>query len=354
MKWRRDMRRQGRSSQGPPTKAYPQWYVEETEHSEGRRWQAEHAGLFCRQTTSDHLSFWDKWREGESGWTNSYNLAGSKRTWRPLTCVSSTARWFSRDRAACSTSRAAGSGGIREHIPGSVHVDLMTELADQTAELLFTMPPTEQFVSVMESVGVGDGTRVVLYDFDINMWAARVWWMLHSVGFDEAGILDGGLRRWKAEGRSVTADPAPRHPRAAFALRPRPGIFVGKEEVLAAIEDDDITIVDALPAASLQRREPSTTPVAATSRPQSTYRPVPSLIATHTPTPTPTNCAAWRPPHSMSSPAQTITYCGGGISAASTAFALSLLGAEQVSIYDGSMGEWTRDPSLPLEVPPAG
>ena len=241
----------------------------------------------------------------------------------------------------------------QEHIPGSVHVDLMTELADQTAELLFTMPPTEQFVSVMESVGVGDGTRVVLYDFDINMWAARVWWMLHSVGFDEAGILDGGLRRWKAEGRSVTADPAPRHPRAAFALRPRPGIFVGKEEVLAAIEDDDITIVDALPAAHYNGETqyyPRRGHI-----PTAVNVPAGSLVDRHTHAYADTDelCSLAAPALDVES-SQTIAYCGGGISAASTAFALSLLGAEQVSIYDGSMGEWTRDPSLPLEVPPAG
>ena len=240
-----------------------------------------------------------------------------------------------------------------EHIPGSVHVDLMTELADQTAELLFTMPPDEQLVSVMESAGVGEGTRVVLYDFDINMWAARVWWMLHSIGFDEAAILDGGLRRWKAEGRSVTADPAPRHPRATLAVRPRPGIFVGKEEVLAAIEDADIAIVDALPAAHYngaiqfyKRRGHIPTAVNV---------PAGSLVdhQTHA-------YADADKLRSLATPAleadcgRTIAYCGGGISAASTAFALSLLGLEQISIYDGSMSEWAADPSLPLEDPSSG
>lgn len=241
----------------------------------------------------------------------------------------------------------------QEHIPGSAHVDLMTELADQTAETLFMMPPTDQFVSVMESVGVGEGTRVVLYDFDINMWAARVWWMLHSMGFDEAGILDGGLRRWKSEGRRVTSDPAPRHPRASFTVRPRPGTFVGKEEVLAAIEDEDVAIVDALPAAHFngtiqfyKRRGHIPTAVNV---------PAGSLVDPDTHA-----YAGIDELRSRAAPAletessRKIAYCGGGISAASTAFALSLLGAEQVSIYDASMGEWTGDPSLPLEDPSSG
>ena len=74
------MRPQGRSSQGPLTKAYPQRYVEEVEPSEGRRWQAERARLSRRQTTSDHLSFRGNRSEGGLGWTNSYNLTGSRKT----------------------------------------------------------------------------------------------------------------------------------------------------------------------------------------------------------------------------------------------------------------------------------
>ena len=238
----------------------------------------------------------------------------------------------------------------QEHIPGSVHVDLMTELADQSAELLFMMPSTDQFVSVMESAGVGEGTRVVLYDFDMNMWAARVWWMLHSVGFDEAGLLDGGLRRWKAEGRSVTSDPAPQHPRATLAVRSRPGIFVGKEEVLSAIEDDDTTVVDALPAAhynGVTQYYPRRGHI-----PTAVNVPAGSLVdhGTHAYADD-AELRRLAAPALAAGSSGTIAYCGGGISAASTAFVLSLLGVEQVSIYDASMGEWARDPSLPLENP---
>lgn len=235
----------------------------------------------------------------------------------------------------------------REHIPGSVHVDLTAELADQSAELMFMMPPREQFVSAMESVGVGQGTRVVLYDFDMNMWAARVWWMLHSVGFDEAGILDGGLQRWKAEGRSVTADPAPRHPKATLAVRPRPSVFVGKKQVLAAIEDDAIAIVDALPAAHYDGlmqyyRRPGHIPTAVNVPAGSLVDRLTHAYADRT------ELRKRAAPALDAGSNQTITYCGGGISAASTAFVLALLGVEQVSIYDGSMGEWAPDASLPL------
>jgi len=241
----------------------------------------------------------------------------------------------------------------QEHIPGSAHVDLTTELADQSAELMFMMPPTEQFVSAMESVGVGEGTRVVLYDFDMNMWAARVWWMLHSVGFDTAGLLDGGLRRWKSEGRPVTADPAPRHLAATLAARPRPGVFVGKDEVLAAIEDDDTSIVDALPAAHYNGETqyyPRRGHI-----PTAVNVPAGALVdhGTHAYAET-DELRRLAAPALEAGTNRKIAYCGGGISAASTAFALSLLGEAQVSIYDASLGEWAPDPSLPLENPADG
>ncbi len=241
----------------------------------------------------------------------------------------------------------------KEHIPGSVHVDLTSELADQTADLMFTMPPAEEFAAVMESVGVGEGTRVVLYDFDMNMWAARVWWMLHSIGFDRAGLLDGGLKRWKAEGRPITADPAPRYPRGSLTVRPRHGVFVGKEEVLAAIDDENVAIVDALPAAHFAGE------IQFYARrghiPTAVNVPAGSLVDHGTHAYVDADELSRRTAPALESGCdRTITYCGGGISAASTAFALSMLGAERVSIYDGSMGEWTRDPSLPIESPADG
>ena len=241
----------------------------------------------------------------------------------------------------------------KEHIPGSVHVDLTSELADQTADLMFMMPPAEEFAAVMESVGVGERNRVALYDFDMNMWAARVWWMLHSIGFDQAGLLDGGLRRWKTEGRPITTDPAPSHPRGSLRVRPRPGVFVGKDEVLAAIDDKNTAIVDALPAAHFageiqfyNRRGHIPTAVNV---------PAGSLVDHRTHAYVDADELSRRAAPALETGcAHTVTYCGGGISAASTAFALSMLGAERVSIYDGSMGEWTRDPSLPLESPADG
>ena len=59
------------------------------------------------------------------------------------------------------------------------------------------MPPAEQFAAVMSRIGVGDGTRAVLYDDFLGMYAARVWWMLRAFGFDNAAVLNGG---WQSGG----------------------------------------------------------------------------------------------------------------------------------------------------------
>jgi thiosulfate/3-mercaptopyruvate sulfurtransferase len=236
------------------------------------------------------------------------------------------------------------------HIPGSAHVDLVSDLADASTDLRFMMPPTAQVAKVMESVGVGDGTRVVLYDADKNMWAARVWWMLRSLGFDAAGVLDGGLRRWTNEARPVTTDPSPVHPTATFTMRQRAGYFVDKNDVLEAIDDSGTRIVNALAAA--QHNGLTDDYGRRGHIPGAVNVPAVSLVDDQTHAYVGLDDLRSRARSVLDSPtAKTITYCGGGISAASGAFALTLLGVQNVAIYDASMGEWGYDESLPLTVP---
>ena len=93
--------------------------------------------------------------------------------------------------------RADYEGG---HIPSAGFADLMDDLADSDSQLGFAVGTPEQFCAAMGALGVGDDSRVVLYDGSNSAWAARVWWMLRWAGFDRAALLDGGLRAWTAEG----------------------------------------------------------------------------------------------------------------------------------------------------------
>ncbi|HYB42726.1 MAG TPA: rhodanese-like domain-containing protein, partial [Candidatus Methylomirabilis sp.] len=107
------------------------------------------------------------------------------------------------------------------HIPGAGFADLPGDLSDRSSRLRFMMPPAEQFAEAMSRYGVGDGVRVVLYDRFVNMWAARIWWMLRAFGFDGAAVLDGGWRKWTVENRPVSTDAGDLPPRR-FVARPRP------------------------------------------------------------------------------------------------------------------------------------
>ena len=236
------------------------------------------------------------------------------------------------------------------HIPRSAHVDLVFDLADRNTDLQFMMPPPGQVAEVMESVSVGDGTRVVAYDREKNMWSARLWWVLRSLGFDDVGVLDGGITRWKAEARPISKEPAPPHPPATFTIRPRDGYFADKHDVLAAIEDDDVLIVNSLTEAhhdghNFDYGRPGHIPTAVN---------VPSagLVDEDTHAYVDLDELAERAKAVLGSGSErAITYCGGGISAASGAFVLTMLGVENVAIYDASMNEWGRDDSLPLTTP---
>jgi thiosulfate/3-mercaptopyruvate sulfurtransferase len=131
------------------------------------------------------------------------------------------------------------------HIPGSGFLDLQGELSDTASRFNFTMPPPEDLAARFAARGIGQGTRVVLYSRKSMQWATRVWWMLRAIGFDDAAILDGGFDKWAAEGRP-TETAETRYPPATLAARPRPGLFIGKGEVQAAIGDAGACTINAL------------------------------------------------------------------------------------------------------------
>ena len=132
------------------------------------------------------------------------------------------------------------------HIPGSAFADIARDLSDREQGLRFMLPSADQFAASMSSYGVEDGKQVVLYDSALNMWAARVWWMLRAFGFDDARVLSGGMRKWRAEGHPIATGDTASYPPANFVASPRPGLMANKDEVLAAIGDGATCIIDAL------------------------------------------------------------------------------------------------------------
>lgn len=239
-------------------------------------------------------------------------------------------------------------GWAGSHIPGSVFADLPGDLSDRSADLRFMNPPADQFAEAMSGYGVGEGTRAILYDRSAGMWAARIWWMLRAMGFENAAVLDGGWSKWTAEGRPVSSE-ATSYQAASFVARPRPELFADRQDVLAATSDGGTCIVNALSAE--QHRGEGASPYGRAGRITGSVNvPAGSLVDPETNAYLPLEELRARFADVGATEAgKVITYCGGGIAASNDAFILTLLGVEQVAIYDASLSEWAADESLPME-----
>jgi 3-mercaptopyruvate sulfurtransferase SseA len=123
------------------------------------------------------------------------------------------------------------------------------------------MPSVARLEAAFRRHGVGPGTRVVLYSIGTMMWATRFWWMLRSLSFDDAAVLDGGLDKWKAEGRPLETGAPRGYPPATFVAAPRVkgrgGLFVDAAAVKAAIGRSDTVTVNALGPQFHRGLEPS-------------------------------------------------------------------------------------------------
>ncbi len=237
------------------------------------------------------------------------------------------------------------------HIPGAVFLDIQGMISDPGTRLKFMAPPAERFADAMGALGIGDDTRVVLYSAGSIMWATRVWWMLRAFGFEGAAVLDGGWEKWKAEGRPVSSEPG-RYPPARFTASPASGRFVDRDYVRSRLDDADTVMVNALAPAFHLGEGPSR--YGRPGRiPGSVNVPAASLLD-------PSNGAfvALDEARRLHEEAgidrgrHVVAYCGGGISATVGLFLLHQLGYDDLTLYDGSMGDWAPDPGLPIETGP--
>jgi len=235
------------------------------------------------------------------------------------------------------------------HIPGADFLDLQGEFSDPNTRLRFMMAATAQLEAAFGRHGVSNDSFVVLYSIGTAMWATRFWWMLKSLGFDRLAVLDGGLDKWKAEGRPLERGPVKGYPRATFTARPRQGYFVDRHQVLAAARNRDSVVVNALNEQLHKGLEPSRY-----GRPGH----IPGSCNVSSATLVDPATKAFVPladaeqkfaAQGFSRDKRVIAYCGGGISATIDLFMLHRLGYDKLTLYDGSMGEWATDESLPIE-----
>jgi thiosulfate/3-mercaptopyruvate sulfurtransferase len=234
------------------------------------------------------------------------------------------------------------------HIPGADFLDLQGEFSDNASPLRFMLAAPASLEEAFGRHGVGAGSQVVLYSIGTSMWATRFWWMLKSLGFDNAAVLDGGLDKWQAEGRPLEAGAAKGYPPTTFTAAPRPGYFTDRDRVRATLGTSNTVIVNALGPQFHRGLEPSR--YGRPGRiPGSVNVPAASLVGADKTFVPLADAAAKFAAQGIAKDKDVICYCGGGISATVDLFLLYQLGYDRLSLYDGSMGEWAREPSLPIE-----
>jgi thiosulfate/3-mercaptopyruvate sulfurtransferase len=234
------------------------------------------------------------------------------------------------------------------HIPGAVHVDWRVDLSDQSesGETLLLAGP-ELVARTLGVAGVSDGATVVIYDDTVSLFAARAWWSLRVYGLESVRILDGGYPAWMEEGRptsSATAPPPPAH----FTPRAQPRMRLTTSDVRALLSSPDVTLIDARAPAEYRGHEGNTkrlghipgavnVPVGAMTRPGSQHfkngDELRELLFK-------ANVARGR---------RMVCYDGSGVAAAKLAYALTLLGHEDVAVYDGGWAEWGNRLDLPVD-----
>jgi thiosulfate/3-mercaptopyruvate sulfurtransferase len=237
------------------------------------------------------------------------------------------------------------------HIPGAVFFDI-DEIADKATTLPHMLPDPVAFASAMRKLGLGDGLRMIVYDGEGLFSAPRVWWTLRTFGAKDVQILEGGLPRWKAEGRPLEEGVVQRQP-LHFTARLDHTAVADVDQVRRALNEGD-QVVDARPAARFagEAAEPRAG-VRAGHMPGSLSLPYQCLLDNG----------------SLRSPAElqqafseagidvkkpVITSCGSGISAAILSLAIATIGGAPSSLYDGSWTEWGSRQDLPLATKSGG
>lgn len=234
------------------------------------------------------------------------------------------------------------------HVPGAQFIDLQGDLSDRAQRLRFMRQAPEDFAAAMRRFGVNDGSRVILYSTANLWWASRVWWLLRVFGHDNAAVLDGGIQKWRREGRAIETGPAAPRPPGDFTVREVRDLMADKQEVLAAIGDGAVCTLNALAPAQHSGAGGNSY-----GRPGriagSVNLPAAHLLDPETNTLLPADVLRARFGSVGALDKRVITYCGGGIAASADALALVMLGHTDVRLYDASLSEWAVDPALPME-----
>jgi thiosulfate/3-mercaptopyruvate sulfurtransferase len=238
------------------------------------------------------------------------------------------------------------------HIPGARFFPI-DEIADRTTDLPHMAPPAAQFAEQVGALGVGDGDTVVIYDQQGLFSAARAWWTFRLFGADEVYVLDGGLPKWRAEGRPVETGPAAKAEPATVTPQVRPELVRDVEDVRAGLEHR-AQVLDARPAARFRGDAPEPRAgLRSGHMPGAMNLPFGELIEGGR-LKSPDQIRALVEAAGVDLGRPVTTTCGSGLTAAILALALARLGRWDTPVYDGSGTEWGGRADTPVVTGGAG
>lgn len=228
----------------------------------------------------------------------------------------------------------------RAHIPGAQFFDI-DEFSDPDTPLPHMVPSQGRFARLAGAAGVGNNTRVVVYDQKGLASAARAWWLFRLFGHDRVAVLDGGLPKWLAEGRAVdSGDAAPKSPQT-FQVNFRAGLLRGLGDIVANLDSRAELILDARSAERFAGTAPELRAgVTPGHIPGSTNLPYGELLNADFTVKSPQQLQARFAAAGIDGKQAVVTSCGSGVTAAVLSLGMVVAGLPQGALYDGSWTEW--------------
>ena len=234
------------------------------------------------------------------------------------------------------------------HIPGALFFDI-DEISDTSSPLPHMLPLAGKVLSRVQKMGIGNGMKIVVYDYRGIFSAPRVWWMFRVMGHEDVAVLNGGLPKWRAEGRPLQEGVPPARMEQHFTARRNAELVRDFGDVLAAVNSKNTPIIDARSKARFEGKEQEPRPVPRTGHmPGAHNLPFGKLLNANG-TMKPAEELARRLRGAGIDPSKpVIASCGSGVTACTLALGLAVLGNEWASVYDGSWAEWGASPDAPI------
>jgi len=238
------------------------------------------------------------------------------------------------------------------HIPGAVFFDI-DKISDTASDLPHMLPPVEKFVSLVRRMGIGDAHHVVVYDGAGLFSAARVWWMFRVFGHERVSVLDGGMPKWKAEGRPLDDSPPILRDRHLTARKDM-AMLRDASQVALNVKLRNEEIVDARGPGRFTGDEPEPRPGLRSGHiPGSRNVPYATLLNADGTMKSVEETRKIFEKAGVNLSKPVVTTCGSGVTAAILSLALERMGLSNTALYDGSWSEWGAFPDLPIETGPA-